>query len=98
MMGSVWWFPSTRCRTNWLIRFLGAAWPIPDVLRMIQKWLEAGIMEEGQWKEGGRELRKGQWFRRLLANIYLHYVFDLWVEAWRKKRAKGDMIVRPIRG
>jgi RNA-directed DNA polymerase len=52
------------------------------VLRLIQKWLDAGVMEEGEWKDTERGTPQGSVISPLLANIYLHYVFDLWVDAW----------------
>jgi hypothetical protein len=55
--------------------------------------LKAGISEDGQWSESKVGTPQGAVVSPLLANVYLHYVFDLWVEAWRKKVAKGDVIV-----
>jgi len=63
------------------------------ILRLIQKWLKAGVMEEGEGSETERGTPQGAVISPLLANIYLHYVFDLWVQAWRKKRARGDVVV-----
>src|SRR5262252_8077407 len=63
------------------------------MLRLIQKWLDAGIMEEGEWKDTEVGTPQGSVVSPLLANIYLHYVFDLWVDAWRKKCAHGDVVV-----
>jgi RNA-directed DNA polymerase len=63
------------------------------ILRLIQKWLKAGVSEEGQWSETKLGTPQGAVVSPLIANIYLHYVVDLWVEAWRKKVAKGDVIV-----
>src|SRR6202162_5192677 len=63
------------------------------ILRLIQKWLKAGVSEDGQWSETKVGTPQGAVVSPLLANIYLHYVFDLWVEAWRKKVAEGDVIV-----
>ena len=63
------------------------------ILRLIQKWLNAGVMEEGKWSETERGTPQGAVISPLLANIYLHYAFDLWVEAWRKKCAQGDVVV-----
>jgi retron-type reverse transcriptase len=62
-------------------------------VRLIQKWLNAGVLEKGvrTFPEAGSP--QGGSASPLLANIYLHYVFDLWVYAWRKKRAHGDVIV-----
>src|ERR1700674_4824961 len=63
------------------------------ILRLIQKWLQAGISEDGQWSETKVETPQGAGVSPLLAHVYLHYVFDLWVEAWRKKMARGDVLV-----
>jgi len=63
------------------------------ILRLIQKWLKAGVLEEGAWSETEMGTPQGAVISPLLANIYLHYAFDLWVQAWRKKRAPGDVIV-----
>src|SRR5436190_12376794 len=63
------------------------------ILRLIQKWLKAGVSEDGQWSETEIGTPQGAVVSPLLANVYLHYVFDLWVEVWRKKMAKGDVIV-----
>ncbi len=63
------------------------------IVRLIRKWLSAGVLEEGKWigKEEGTV--QGGNISPLLSNIYLYYVFDLWVHWWRRKRAQGDMIV-----
>jgi hypothetical protein len=65
----------------------------PRVLRLIQKWLRAGVSEEGQWSETTVGGPQGAVVSPWLANVYLHYVFDRWVEAWRKRVAQGDMVV-----
>ena len=62
------------------------------MLRLIQKWLRAGVSEDGQWSETTVGTPQGSVVSPLLANVYLHYVFDR-VEAWRKKVAQGDVIV-----
>ena len=59
------------------------------ILRLIQKWLKAGVSEDGQWSETKVGTPQGAVVSPLLANVYLHYVFDLWVEAWRKKVARA---------
>ena len=56
-------------------------------------WLKAGVSEDGQWSETKLRYAAGAVVSPLLANVYLHYVFDLWVEVWRKKVANGDVIV-----
>ena len=65
----------------------------PRILRLIRKWLKAGVMEEGQWSEPQTGTPQGSVISPLLANVYLHYVFDLWVNAWRTKLAQGEVIV-----
>jgi hypothetical protein len=63
------------------------------VLRLIRKWLKAGVSEDGAWSETKVGTPQGAVASPLLANVYLHYVFDLWAEVWREKVAQGDMIV-----
>ena len=63
------------------------------IVRLIQKWLKAGVMEDGKWFETKEGTPQGAVISPLLANLYLHYVLDLWVNAWRKKVARGDVIV-----
>lgn len=80
---------------GWLLKFLQHRVADPRILRLIQKWLKAGVSEEGNWSETKVGTPQGAVISPLLANIYLHYVLDQWVEAWRKKLARGDvMIVR----
>ena len=78
---------------SWLIKFVEHRVADPRILRLIQKWLNAGVMEEGRWSETKTGTPQGSVISPTLANIYLHYVFDLWVDAWRKKCAQGDVIV-----
>jgi retron-type reverse transcriptase len=68
------------------------------ILRLIQKWLKAGVMEEGKWSESETGTPQGSVISPLLANIYLHYVFDLWVDVWRRKYAQGRSGSRPLCG
>src|ERR1700675_4126758 len=63
------------------------------VVRLIQKWLNAGVLEDGKRTRTEEGTPQGGSASPLLANVYLHYVFDLWVQAWRQKRAHGDVIV-----
>src|ERR1700720_3975692 len=65
----------------------------PRILRLIRKWLRAGVSEDGEWLKTTVGTPQGAVISPLLANIYLHYAFDLWVEAWREKIATGDLIV-----
>jgi group II intron reverse transcriptase/maturase len=78
---------------SWLIKFVKHRVADPRILRLIQKWLNAGVMEEGKWSEAKTGTPQGSVISPMLANIYLHYVFDLWVDSWRKKYAHGDVIV-----
>jgi group II intron reverse transcriptase/maturase len=77
----------------WMLQFVQHRVADRRILRLIQKWLKAGVMEEGRWLETEMGTPQGAVISPLLANIYLHYVFDLWVQAWRKKHARGDVIV-----
>ena len=78
---------------DWLLKFVQHRVADRRILRLIQKWLKAGVVEEGQWENTEMGSPQGSVASPLLANIYLHYVFDLWVEAWRRKYAQGDVIV-----
>jgi len=78
---------------EWMLKFLQHRVADPRIVRLIQKWLKAGVSEDGQWSETKVGTPQGAVVSPLLANVYLHYVFDLWVEAWRKKVAQGDVIV-----
>jgi RNA-directed DNA polymerase len=63
------------------------------VVRLIKKWLYAGVLEEGRLTHSELGTVQGGSISPLLANIYLHYAFDLWVEQWRGRHARGDVIV-----
>ena len=78
---------------DWLLKFVQHRVADRRILRLIQKWLKAGVMEEGEWKNTEMGTPQGSVISPLLANIYLHYVFDLWVDVWRKKCARGDVVV-----
>jgi RNA-directed DNA polymerase len=78
---------------DWLLKFVQHRVADRRILRLIQKWLKAGAVEEGRWKSTEMGTPQGSVASPLLANIYLHYVFDLWVDAWRKKYAQGEVIV-----
>jgi RNA-directed DNA polymerase len=77
---------------EWLLKFIQHRIADKRILRLIQKWLKAGVSEDGDWSETKVGSPQGSVISPLLANVYLHYVFDLWVEAWRKKVAQGEMI------
>src|ERR1019366_6323770 len=78
---------------DWALKFVEHRVADRRMLRLIRKWLKAGISEDGQWSETELGTPQGAVVSPLLSNVYLHYVFDLWVEAWRKKVANGDVIV-----
>jgi group II intron reverse transcriptase/maturase len=78
---------------EWAIKFMEHRVADRRILRLIQKWLKAGVSEDGQWSESKVGTPQGAVVSPLIANVYLHYVFDLWIEAWRKKVAVGEVIV-----
>jgi RNA-directed DNA polymerase len=78
---------------EWLIKFVEHRIADQRVVRLIRKWLNAGVLEEGEWSCSEEGTPQGGSASPLLANVYLHYVFDLWVQHWRKTKAKGDVIV-----
>ena len=78
---------------SWLVRFLRHRIGDPRLLRLIQKWLRAGVLEEGVVTVSKTGTGQGSVISPLLANVYLHYVFDLWAERWRWREATGDMII-----
>ena len=78
---------------GWLVKFLEHRIADRRVVRLIQKWLNAGVLEDGKHLRVEEGTPQGGSASPLLANIYLHDVFDLWVQAWRQKRAHGDVIV-----
>jgi RNA-directed DNA polymerase len=78
---------------EWLIRFVEHRVSDPRILRLIRKWLTAGVLEDGVVTTSETGTGQGSVISPLLANIYLHYVFDLWAERWRRHEATGDMIM-----
>jgi RNA-directed DNA polymerase len=78
---------------EWLAQFLEHRIADPRILRLIQKWLKAGILEDGVVTVGDKGTGQGTVISPLLANIYLHYSLDLWAERWRRREATGDMII-----
>ena len=76
-----------------LIRFVEHRIGDKRIIRLIQKWLRAGILEDGIVTVDDRGTGQGSVISPILANIYLHYCFDLWAERWRRREARGDMIV-----
>jgi RNA-directed DNA polymerase len=78
---------------KWLVRFLEHRINDPRMIRLIQKWLKAGVLEDGVVTVSDQGTGQGSVISPLLANVYLHYSFDLWAERWRRREAKGDMII-----
>jgi RNA-directed DNA polymerase len=96
----IWWVLDADIRSffdsishKWLIRFVEHRIGDRRIIRLIQKWLSAGVLEQGTWSVTETGTPQGAVISPLLANIYLHYVYDLWAQAWRKRQAAGDMIV-----
>jgi RNA-directed DNA polymerase len=78
---------------SWLRRFLGHRIADKRVLRLIDKWLAAGVIEDGNWSATEVGSPQGASVSPLLANVYLHYVLDLWAEHWRRRQSHGDVII-----
>jgi group II intron reverse transcriptase/maturase len=78
---------------GWLVKFIEHRIADRRVVRLIQKWLNAGVLEDGVRTRSEEGTPQGGSISPLLANLYLHYVFDLWVQRWRRTQARGDMIV-----
>ena len=78
---------------EWTMKFVEHRVADRRVPRLIGKWLRAGVSEEGNWSKTEIGAPQGAAISPLLANIYLHYAFDLWVKHWRKHQAAGDMVV-----
>lgn len=78
---------------DWLIRFMEHRIGDPRVIRVVRKWLKAGVMEDGVMTPTEVGTPQGAVVSPLLANLYLHYVFDLWAQGWRKRQAHGHMVI-----
>src|SRR5215467_13014802 len=78
---------------GWMIKFIEHRVVDPRILRLIKKRLKAGVMEEGKWSEPETGTPQFSMISPLLANVYLHYGFDLWVNVWRQKWAQGEVVV-----
>jgi len=78
---------------GWLVKFIEHRIGDRRVVRLIQKWLRAGVLEDGKRTRSEVGTVQGGSVSPLLANIYLHYVFDLWAQRWRRKQARGDVVV-----
>ena len=82
-----------KLQHDWLVKFVEHRIGDKRVVRLIQKWLKAGVMEDGEWRETKEGSPQGSVISPILANLYLHYVLDLWVEQWRKKQVRGEVII-----
>ena len=78
---------------EWLVKFIEHRIGDRRIVHLIQKWLRAGVLEEGKRTQSEMGTVQGGSISPLLANLYLHYVFDLWVQRWRTKQAHGDVVV-----
>jgi group II intron reverse transcriptase/maturase len=78
---------------EWMLKFLEHRIADKRVLRLIRKWLKAGVIENGEWSETLEGMAQGASVSPVLSNVYLHYVFDLWADHWRRRHAHGDVII-----
>ena len=78
---------------EWLRKFIAHRIADPRVLRLVSKWLNAGVSEDGKWSQSKVGTPQGAVISPLLANVYLHYALDLWVNDWRKRQADGEVII-----
>jgi group II intron reverse transcriptase/maturase len=83
----------TEVSQEWVVRFLEHRIGDKRIIRLVQKWLRAGVLEDGIVTIEEKGTGQGSVISPLLANVYLHYVFDLWAERWRRREASGDMIM-----
>lgn len=83
----------TEVSQQWVVRFLEHRIGDPRIIRLVQKWLRAGVLEDGIVTVEEKGTGQGSVISPLLSNVYLHYVFDLWAERWRRREAAGDMIM-----
>ncbi len=78
---------------EWLVDFIEHRIGDRRVIRHVKKWLKAGVLEDGEWRQTDDGAPQGGSVSPLLANIYLHYALDMWVQRWRKKHAQGEVII-----
>jgi RNA-directed DNA polymerase len=78
---------------EWLLRIVAHRVADPRILRLVRGWLKAGVVEEKEWTETERGTPQGSGISPLLANVFLHYVLDLWVHQWRSRQAQGQVSV-----
>ena len=81
---------------EWTMKFIEHRVADQRILRLIRKWLKAGASEDGQWSETNLGTPQGAVASPLIANVYLHYLFDLWADVWRKKVPKRGRNSRPL--
>jgi hypothetical protein len=79
----------------WLLKFIEHRIADTRIVRLLQKWLKAGILEQGRWSETEMGTPQGAVISPILANLYLHYVLDLWANQWRQKKATGEVMIVP---
>ena len=78
---------------SWLVRFLEHRIGDKRIIRLITKWLNAGVMEDGEWRDDLRGAPQGSVVSPVLSNVYLHYVLDLWFQKWRSRKVRGDTVI-----
>lgn len=78
---------------DWLIKFVEHRISDNRIIRLLRKWLRAGVIDEGIWECSETGTAQGSGISPLLANVYLHYVFDLWIDQWRREAGRGDVVV-----
>ncbi|MBF0502718.1 MAG: hypothetical protein HQM09_21470, partial [Candidatus Riflebacteria bacterium] len=78
---------------KWIEKFIEHRIADKRILRLVKKWLKAGVIEEGHWRASEEGAPQGASISPLLSNIYLHYVLDLWINQWRKRNAQGDVVI-----
>jgi group II intron reverse transcriptase/maturase len=78
---------------DWMVKFMEHRISDKRMLRLIKKWLKAGVIEDGKWFASEEGSPQGASISPLLANVYLHYALDLWVQQWRQRYARGEMII-----
>lgn len=83
----------TSVRSEWLVKFIEHRIADKRVVRLVQKWLRAGVLEDGRVESNEEGVPQGASASPALANVYLHYAYDLWVQWWRKRRARGEVTV-----
>ena len=83
----------TEVSQEWVVHFLEHRIGDKRIIRLVQKWLRAGVLEDGVITVEETGTGQGSVISPLLANVYLHYTFDLWAERWRRREATGDLIM-----